>query len=99
MATIIKRGNSYRAEISNYKHGVNNRITKTFKTKAEAKRWAMQHEIAKGDGIDLARRQDSFSSFYENWVYIVKKNDVRPATFVNYTRTIPVVKKLFKDIN
>lgn len=24
MATIIKRGNSYRAEISNYKHGVNN---------------------------------------------------------------------------
>ena len=98
MATIIKRGNSYRAEISNYKHGVNNRITKTFKTKAEAKRWAMQHEIAKGDGIDLARRQDSFSSFYENWVYIVKKNDVRPATFVNYTRTIPVVKQLFKDI-
>ncbi|USI48122.1 site-specific integrase [Lactococcus lactis] len=98
MATIIKRGNSYRAEISNYKHGVNNRITKTFKTKAEAKRFAMQHEIAKGDGIDLARRQDSFSSFYENWVYIVKKNDVRPATFVNYTRTIPIVKKLFNDI-
>lgn len=48
--------------------------------------------------VDLARRQDSFSSFYENWVYIVKKNDKRPATFVNYTRTIPVVKKLFKDI-
>ncbi|BDE10885.1 site-specific integrase [Lactococcus cremoris] len=98
MATITKRGNSYRAEISNYKHGVNNRITKTFKTKAEAKRWAMKQEITKGDGIDLARRQDTFASFFENWVYIVKKNDVRPATFLNYTRTIPIVKNLFKDI-
>ena len=98
MATIIKRGKSYRAEISNYKHGVNNRITKTFPTKAEAKRWAMQHEIAKGDGVDLARRQDTFSNYFENWVYIVKKNDVRPATFLNYTRTIPIVKNLFKNI-
>ena len=83
MATIIKRGNSYRAEISNYKHGVNNRITKTFKTKSEAKRWAMQHEIAKGNGIDLARRQDSFSSFYENWVYIVKKKNQSEENLMN----------------
>lgn len=98
MATITKRGNSYRVEISNYKHGVNNRITKTFPTKTEAKRWAMQNEIAKGDGIDLARRQDTFAEFFENWVYIVKKNDVRPATFLNYTRTIPIVKHLFKDV-
>ena len=98
MATIIKRGNSYRAEISNYKHGVNNRLTKTFKTKAEAKLWAMQNEIAKGNGTDLAKRNDTFAEFFENWVKIVKKNDVRPATYLNYTRTIPIVKKLFGKI-
>lgn len=98
MATIIKRGNSYRAEISNYRHGVNNRLTKTFKTKAEAKLWAMQNEIAKGNGTDLAKRNDSFAEFFENWVKIVKKNDVRPATYLNYTRTIPIVKKLFGKI-
>ncbi|MDM7500895.1 site-specific integrase [Lactococcus lactis] len=98
MATIIKRGNSYRAEISNYKHGVNKRLTKTFQTKAEAKLWAMQNEIAKGNGTDLAKRNDTFSEFFENWVKIVKKNDVRPATYLNYTRTIPIVKKLFGKI-
>lgn len=98
MATIIKRGNSYRSEISNYKHGVNNRLTKTFKTKAEAKLWAMQNEIAKGNGTDLAKRNDTFAEFFENWVKIVKKNDVRPATYLNYTRTIPIVKNLFGTI-
>lgn len=98
MATIIKRGNSYRAEISNYKHGVNKRLTKTFQTKAEARLWAMKNEIAKGNGTDLAKRNDTFAEFFENWVKIVKKNDVRPATYLNYTRTIPIVKKLFGKI-
>lgn len=96
MASIVKRGkSSYRAEISNYRRGTNKRITKTFKTRAEAKHWALQQEIAKGNGVDLALRQDTFADFFENWVYIVKKNDVRPATFLNYTRTIPIVKNLF----
>lgn len=98
MATIIKRGNSYRAEVSNYKHGVNNRITKTFKTKSEAKLWALKIEVATGSGIDLAQRNDAFSEFFETWVEIVKKNDIRSATYLNYKRTIPVVKKLFGNI-
>ncbi|MDK9844323.1 site-specific integrase [Staphylococcus equorum] len=98
MATITKRGKSYRVQISNYKNGVNNRITKTFKTLTDAKRWAMQNEIAKGNGVDLANRNETFSSFFENWVHLVKKNDVRTATFINYQRTIPIVKGLFKDI-
>lgn len=99
MASIIKRGKSYRVEISNYKHGKNKRISKTFKTKSEAQRWAMQNEIAKGNGVDLALRKDKFSDFYSNWIYLVKKNDVRSATFLNYTRTIPIVKKNFLKIS
>lgn len=97
MATITKRGKSYRVQISNYKNGINNRISKTFKTLTEAKRWAMQNEIAKGNGVDLASRNESFATFFENWVHLVKKNDVRPATFINYTRTIPIVQQLFRD--
>lgn len=98
MARVVKRGKSYRVEVSNYKRGVNHRLTKTFKSKAEADRWAMQMEIAKGNGVDLARREDTFAKYFENWVYIVKQKDVRPSTFMNYTRTIPIVKNLFKDI-
>ena len=71
MATITKRGKSYRVQISNYKNGVNNRITKTFKTLTDAKRWAMQNEIAKGNGVDLANRNETFSSFFENWVHLI----------------------------
>ena len=97
MATIIKRGNSYRAEVSNYKHGVNNRITKTFKTKSEAKLWALKIEVAKGSGIDLAQRNDAFSEFFETWVEIVKKNDIRSATYLNYKRTIPCSYARFTD--
>ena len=98
MAYISKQGKSYKAEVSTYKRGIKSRITKTFPTKTEAEIWAMQHEIAKGSGTDLSRRQDSFASFYKNWIHIVKKKDVRPATFTNYTRTIPIVESLFKQI-
>jgi len=98
MSSIIKRGNSYRAEISNYKHGYNKKLSKTFSTKAEATRWALQQELTKANGVDLAQRETPFADFFENFVYIVKKNDVRPATFVNYQRVIPIVKHLFNDI-
>lgn len=73
MSSITKRGNSYRVEVSNYKHGVNKRFSKTFKTKKEAKRWAMQQEIKKANGIDLAKQQNTFAEFFENFVYLVKK--------------------------
>ncbi|MGF2925474.1 tyrosine-type recombinase/integrase [Lactococcus garvieae] len=98
MASIKKRGNSYRVTVSNYKHGNQHKLTKSFKTKDEAKRWALQTEISKGTGSNLSHRQDTFINFFENWVYIVKKNDVRPATFNNYVRTISIIKSLFADI-
>lgn len=99
MSSIIKRGNSYRAEISNYKHGYNKKLSKTFPTRAEATRWALQQELTKANGIDLAQRETPFAEFFERFVYLVKKNDVRPATFVNYQRVIPIVKHLFNDIS
>ncbi|MCT0016881.1 site-specific integrase [Lactococcus lactis subsp. lactis] len=98
MATITKRGKSWRVTVSIYKHGKNNRITKTFKTKIEAKRWALQNELSKGNGVDLAKRNETYGSFYENWIHLVKKNDVRPSTFQNYERIVPVIHHLFGNI-
>src|SRR5699024_3439336 len=98
MASIIKRGNSYRAQVSLYRYGQHKRITKTFQTKREAKLWALEMELAKGEGKELANRTTSFPDFFESWIHLVKKNDVRETTFQNYVRTLGVIKNLFQDI-
>src|SRR5699024_5980561 len=98
MASIIKRGNSYRAQVSLYQKGKHKKLTKTFKTKREAEIWALEMELLKGQGKELAYRNTTFAEYFENWIYLVKRNDVREATFQNYLRTLTVVKDLFQDI-
>ncbi|WP_086348640.1 site-specific integrase [Candidatus Enterococcus clewellii] len=98
MASIEKRGKSYRATVSLYKNGKYTRITKTDEDKSIVEQWALEKELEKGKGHDLAKRSTPFAVFFKNWVYLVKKNDVREATFQNYTRTITIVERLFKDI-
>ncbi|MGL9969743.1 tyrosine-type recombinase/integrase [Enterococcus sp. DIV1420a] len=99
MPTIEKRGkNSFRVRVSIMEHGKQKQIAKTFPTKSEAKIWAHQQEILKGKGKNISRREDTFADFFESWVYTVKRNDVRPATFINYERTLAIVRSLFKDI-
>ena len=44
MASIIKRGKSYRAQVSLYKQGTHKKLTKTFSTKKEAQLWALEME-------------------------------------------------------
>src|SRR5699024_2088592 len=55
-------------------------------------------ELAKGKGQDLANRTTSFADFFENWIYLVKKFDVKETTFQNYERTLGVIRSLFQDI-
>lgn len=98
MASIVKRGKSYRAQVSLYKHGQHRKLTQTFKTKKEAKLWALEMELAKGEGKELAYRTTSFADFFENWIYLVKVNDVKETTFQNYVRTLGVLRNLFGDI-
>lgn len=50
MASIVKRGKSYRAQVSLYKHGQHKKLSKTFSTKREARLWALEMELAKGEG-------------------------------------------------
>lgn len=98
MASITKRNNAYRVQVSLYEHGEHKRITKTFTTKKEAKLWGLEMELAKGKGQDLANRTTSFADFFENWIYLVKKFDVKETTFQNYERTLGVIRSLFQDI-
>lgn len=98
MASIIKRGKSFRAQISLYKNGKHKKLSKTFTTKKEAEIWALEMELAKGDGKELAHRTTKFADFFENWIYLVKENDVKETTFQNYVRTLGVIRNLFQDI-
>lgn len=98
MASIIKRGKSYRAQVSLYKHGQHKKISKTFATKKEATLWALEMELAKGEGKELAYRTTSFADFFENWIYLVKVNDVKETTFQNYVRVLGIIRNLFGDI-
>ena len=50
MATITKRGNSFRATVSLYKKGQYKRETKTFSNKQDAELWALEMELEKGRG-------------------------------------------------
>ncbi|HEL0622273.1 TPA: site-specific integrase [Streptococcus suis] len=98
MATITKRGNSFRATVSLYKKGLYKRETKTFSNKKDAELWTLEMELEKGRGKNIAERSTLFTEFYHNWVNTVKKNDVREATFINYKRTLVVVDSLFDGI-
>src|SRR5699024_6678700 len=98
MASIVKRGKSYRAQGSLYKSGQHKKLSKTFATKKVATLWALEMELAKGEGKELAYRTTSFADFFENWIYLVKVNDVKETTFQNYVRALGIIRNLFGDI-
>ncbi|QDW98239.1 tyrosine-type recombinase/integrase [Staphylococcus agnetis] len=98
MATITKRGNSYRVTISLYKKGVYKRETKTFKEKKDAELWALEMELEKGKGKNIADRTTKYPHFYKNWIETIKKYEVRDATYINYKRTLTIIEDLFYDI-
>ena len=98
MAQITKRGKKWRVTVSTAKYGDNARITKSFDNKEDAKKWALENELAKNIGIDLSKRNRTFSNYFENWVKTVKKNDIRETTDQNYLHVIPIVRRLFQDI-
>ncbi|PRY74851.1 tyrosine-type recombinase/integrase [Alkalibacterium olivapovliticus] len=98
MASIVKRGKKYRAQVSLYKSGKHNKLTKTFKSKKEAELWALKMELAKGEGKELGQRTTSFAKYFDNWIHLVKYNDVKETTFQNYLHTSAIVKELFQDI-
>lgn len=98
MGYLSKRGSSYLAQVSISKDGSNKRLTKTFKKKADAQRWILENELSKANGKDLANTLTPFSKFFRDWIYLVKRYDVKETTFQNYVRTAGVIDNLFDDI-
>lgn len=95
MASIEKRGSSYRARVTIYQHGKRDYLTKSFKTEKEAKVWGTTLELQKAKGQAIAQQNTLFKDFYYLYVHTVKVNDVRKATFNNYVKAGQVIDKLF----
>lgn len=69
-----------------------------LKQKAEAKHWTREMELMKGKGFQMVHWNTTFTEFYSEWVYYVKKDEVRESTFKNYKRSIEVIEQLFSNI-
>ena len=93
MGSIIKRKKSYQAQISAYKNGKNNRITRTFRYKTDAKKWITKMEGLKDKNIQLYNWSKSFAEYYESYIYDIKKREVNESTFKNYLGTLKFVKE------
>lgn len=89
--------NTFRVVVSSTRHGRRTRLQKTFATKEEAKLWGTELELSKSKGQSIAYRTTKFKDFFETWVDVVKRNDVRPTTFKNYQQATKVVIKLFPE--
>lgn len=98
MASITKRGNKYRVQISIYKHGQHKKVTKSFGSKDEAKIWALQQELDKGNGLELGHRDMTLVDFFENWLYTVKAKQIRDHTLRDYEWCLRHLKKMVGDI-
>lgn len=98
MASIIKQRKSYRVQVTIIRNEEQHRISKTFPNKKDAELWALEQELYKGRGKNLVTSQMSFADYYDKWIHIVKRKDVREATFNNYLATGKVVRKLFGEI-
>src|SRR5699024_11097996 len=64
----------------------------------EATLWGLEMELAQGKGQDLANQSTSCADFFENWIYLVKKFNLKETTFQNYERTLVVIRSLLQDI-
>jgi len=93
MGTIIKRKKSYQAQVSAYRNGQNNRITRTFYNKTEAQKWVNKMESLKDKNIQLYNWSKSFAEYYENFLYDRKRKEVSESTFKNYLGTLKFVKE------
>ncbi|MCT2899037.1 site-specific integrase [Lentilactobacillus buchneri] len=98
MASILKRGTKYRAMVSLMVNGVRRPISKTFPNKKDARLWCERLELEKTSGKDLSSRNQSFITFYYNWMTLIKRNDVRDSTYNNYVRAYSIFKDMFPAI-
>lgn len=98
MASIIKKNNKYKAQVSIYRDGKAKVISKTFDTHKEAKHWSLERELDKGNGRDFYQALMPFSEYYHNWINLIKKPDIKETTYQNYVGVGKIINELFDGI-
>jgi len=99
MASISKRGNSYRAMVYYQDaNGMDKRSTKTFKLKKDAQAWALDLEHKIANGADLVSSKMTYPEYYKLWIETYKLNSIRPASYKKYISWLGVLEKLFQNV-
>ncbi|MDK3624611.1 Arm DNA-binding domain-containing protein [Staphylococcus pseudintermedius] len=89
MATFQKRQGKWQARVNSYddKTGKRRRLTKTFKTKSEAKRWAnlVEYDV---DSYKLLNDEITLNNWLDKYIEVYRKDKVSDRTLQNdeYTK-------------
>lgn len=104
MASFRKRGNKYQARVNYYDNLSQRRkpITKTFNTKAEAKKWAAKVEADTNTYV-LLNNEVSLAAWIDKYLEIYRKDKIASSTYQNELFTKKRIlqyfdKVLIKDI-
>lgn len=96
MASFIKRGSTWQVKIAYQSNGSKKWLTKQgFKTKAEAKSFAIEREAELLKGIDPSKSSLRFVDYYLDWYHTFKEPTIAPATKRRYRATINTIMAYF----
>ena len=99
MASIIKRGKSWRVTVSYVDvKGIRQRVTKTLPTKREATEWANKTEGIIFEGGDVNAGKLTFPTYFRQWMKTTKYGVVRASTYERYKTVANLVDNVFANM-
>lgn len=98
MATIDKRGSTYRARVSVKDGGKYKSKSKSgFKTKSAAKAWAAEQEVAKNTGGINMNDTQLFADYFESW-YKLYKTDITENSLRWYSHAHALIEQYLPNV-
>lgn len=99
MASIVKRGKNYHVRVSwRDKNGTLKQKSKGgFKTKNEARQYAVELEQQLFTGVNIKQKKIPFSEYFANWYEVYKQPTSKYSTQQRYEVAIRQVKNYFQD--
>ena len=100
MASIVKRGKNYHVRVSwRDKSGVLKQKSKGgFKTKNEARQYAVELEQQLFTGVNIKQKKIPFSEDFANWYEVYKQPTSKHSTQQRYEVAIRQINEYFQDI-
>lgn len=100
MASIVKRGKNYHVRVSwRDKNGVLKQKSKGgFKTKNEARQYAVELEQQLFTGVNIKQKKIPFSEYFANWYEVYKQPTSKHSTQQRYEVAIRQINEYFQDI-